>query len=277
MGFTTADEPVAYIAMSLLHLAAHLQTAWYRFGYLLVTIALFSGALGLMQLGNYVDDKEHFIRIAVATSVAVKHEGDIKLVLESHPPGLRLKLEDFRSISATIAMSVTSPDGTTICDTDSDSGVIETKLKDTFDKRGIAVRYAATINPKLVDTVPFLSCDITGDVVERRTYTVRSVQFELANVKLPGNPLSRLPMDLSLFTEYHATGDVRVDGGIADTDGIKRRTLAADRDPIEIGWTDYQASTRRDVILLVIGTLVGAAASTVLEWLRPFFQRAKGV
>jgi hypothetical protein len=113
----------------------------------------------------------------------------------------------------------------------------------------------------------FLECNLPTSV-DDETYVSRSLRVATLGGPLAGGTISLDDPDPSIQVTNEATGETRLasaDTAPATSDGVRS---------LRFTWDSLQASQRRDLLLIVIGTLIALAAAATIEAARPYIEIA---
>jgi hypothetical protein len=116
-----------------------------------------------------------------------------------------------------------------------------------------------------IDPAPHLLIECTFPTsVENETYVSRSLRVVTLGGPLAGGTISLDDRDPSIQVTSEATGETRLasaDTAAPTSDGVRS---------LRFTWDSLQASQRRDLLLIIIGTLIALAAAATIEAARPY-------
>ena len=120
----------------------------------------------------------------------------------------------------------------------------------------------ASIDP---DPHLLVECNLPTSV-ENETYVSRSLRIATLGGPLSGGTVSLGDRDPNIQVTNEATGDTRLasaDTAAPKSDGVRS---------LRFTWDSQQASQRRDLLLIIIGTLIALAAAATIEAARPYIE-----
>jgi hypothetical protein len=118
-------------------------------------------------------------------------------------------------------------------------------------------------------------CQLSLEPVHE-TYVRRKLHIESTSLRYP------FDMDFSTFggaeniqlAKLHGSQVVDLVQGAQVPSDIGR--VLGSGDTMDVSWDETQRQESRDLLLLVIGTILGLATATLLEWIRPFIMSEQG-
>jgi hypothetical protein len=118
-----------------------------------------------------------------------------------------------------------------------------------------------------IEPAPHLLIECTLPTsVANETYVSRSLRVATLGGRLSGGTISLDDRDPNIQVTNEATGETRLasaDTATPTSDGVRS---------LRFTWDSLQASQRRDLLLIIIGTLIALAAAATIEAARPYIE-----